>query len=120
MPDAWKANEEEDRVTFTSESGVGALLISSYRNNGKEVTNDDLLHFAEDELVAGVDLQNISCGEFNGLGISYLVDGNYWRKWWLWQGSALLYVTYNCSAEDHSVEEEAVNQIMNSLKNEPL
>lgn len=118
LPENWKAKGKEDCVTFTSESGVGALLISSFRNDDKEVTNDDLLHFAEDELVAGVDMQNISCGEFNGMGISYLVDGNYWRKWWLWKGSTLLYVTYNCSAEDHFVEEDAVNRIMNSLKND--
>jgi hypothetical protein len=120
LPDTWKANKEEDCVTFTSENDVGALQISAYRREDKEVNNDELLHFAEDELVEGVELQDISCGEFTGLGISYLVDSNYWRKWWLWKGSLLLYVTYTCSAEKRFVEEEAVNQIMSSLKTEPL
>ena len=120
LPDHWKANKEEDCVTFTSEDEVGALQIITYRREGRDVTNDDLLHFAEDELIEGVELQSISCGEFTGMGVSYLVDGNYWRKWWLWQGSLLLYVTYNCSAEDRLVEQEVVSQMMNSLKNDPF
>ena len=120
LPAAWKVEEKKDGVTITSEDNVGVLQISAYRREGKEVTNDDLLHFAEDELVEGVELQNITCGEFTGIGVSYLVDGSYRRKWWMWRDSLLLYVTYNCSAEQRFVEMDTVDRMMNSLKNEPF
>jgi hypothetical protein len=92
LSETWQADEEEDCVTFTAENEVGALQISAYRHDSKDLTYDDLFDFAEDELVEGVELQNISCGEFTGIGISYLVDNAYWRKWWLWEDSLLLYV----------------------------
>ena len=120
LPAPWNVEEKKDRVAITSEDYVGVLQISAYRREGNEVTNDDLLHFAEDELVEGVELQNIICGEFTGIGISYLVDGSYWRKWWLWRGALLLYVTYNCSAEQRFVEMDTVDQMMNSLRNDPF
>lgn len=120
LPVNWQPDEEENCVTFTAENGVGALQISAYRHDNKDVTYKDLLGFAEDKLVEGVELQNITCGEFTGIGISYLVDGNYWRKWWLWRGSLLLYVTYNCSAEERLVEMDSVDQMMSSLKNYPF
>lgn len=119
LPAAWNIEEAQDCVSFISENEVGALQISAYRRKGKDVTNDDLLHFAEDELIEGVELQNITCGEFTGIGITYLVDDDYRRKWWLWSGSLLLYVTYNCSAEKRFVEMDTVDRMMTSLKKNP-
>ena len=72
--------------------------------------------FAEDELVGGVILQDVSFGDFRGITISYDEKENLWRKFWLRSGSLLLYVTYNCAAEDQAREVESVNQMLNSLK----
>ena len=50
LPDDWEAKQDEDCVTLTSERDIGALQISGYRRDGENVTDDDLLEFAEDEL----------------------------------------------------------------------
>ena len=119
MPEAWQADKKGNCVTFRA-NGVGLLQIITHRQDKKDITYNNFLGFTEDKLIEGVELQNISCGEFTGIGISYLVDGNYWRKWWLWRNTVLLYVTYNCSAEEHLVEMDVVDQMMMSLKYYPF
>lgn len=120
LPVTWQADKKGYCVIFMAENGIGALQIITCRYDSKDVTYNNLHGFTEDKLIDGVELQNISCGEFTGIGISYLVDGNYWRKWWLWRDSVLLYVTYNCLAGDRLVEMDSVDQMMNSLKYYPF
>ena len=116
LPSGWSAEREEDCVTFTAESGVGALQVSAYRHNGEAVTDEDLNDFAEVEFVAGIIPQDISCGDFRGIAISYVGGDRFWRKLWLRSGSLLLYVTYNCAAEDQAIEVESVNGMLRPLK----
>ena len=113
--DDWEAEPDEDCVTFTSESGVGALQISAYHRDSENVTNEDLLEFAADGLVEDKTPQDVSFGEFVGFENSYFSDENFWRKLWLRSGSLFLFVTYNCAAEECTVETEDVNQILGSL-----
>lgn len=112
----WNAEEEESSVSISAEHGVGALQISAYRHDGEAVTDEDLNDFAEDELVGAIIPQDVSCGDFRGIAISYVKDESFWRKMWLRSGSLLLYVTYNCAAEDQAIEVESVNRMLNSLK----
>ena len=116
LPSDWSAEEEEDCVTLSAERGVGAMQISAYRRDGEPVTNEDLNDLAGDELTDGPIPQNVSCGDFRGIAVSNFSDERFWRKFWLRSGSLLLYVTYNCAAEDRAAEVEAVNQMLSSLK----
>ena len=120
LPVTWQADKKAYCVTFRAANSVGTLQIMTCRHDSKDVTYNDLLGLTEDKLIEGVELQNIICGEFTGIGISYLIDGNYWRKWWLWRDTVLLYVTYNCLAEEHLVEMDVVDQMMKSLKYYPF
>jgi hypothetical protein len=112
----WSAEEEEVCVTFSAERGVGALQVSAYRRGDESVTDEDLNDFAEDELVDGGVPQNVSCGAFRGIAVSYVEGGWFRRKLWLRSGSLLLYVTYNCGSKDKGVEVESVNRMLSSLK----
>jgi hypothetical protein len=116
LPSGWSAKEDEDCVTLSAERGIGAVQISAYRRDGEFVTGEDLNDFAEDELVDGVIPQDVSCGDFRGIAISYVKDESFWRKLWLRSGSLLLYVTYNCAAEAQAIEVESVNGMLRSLK----
>ena len=115
LPDNWEAEQDEDCATFTSERGVGALQISAYRRDDEIVTDEDLLDFAEDDLVEGENSQSVSFGEFVGLETSYFANEGFSRKLWLQSGSLLLFITYNCAAEERTVETEDVNLILKSL-----
>lgn len=116
LPSGWSAEEEEDCVTFSAKRGVGALQISAFRHNDKDVTDEDLREFAEDELVGGAKPTQVICGAFLGIEVSYTADKEFWRKLWLREGSVLLYATYNCRAEDRVAEIEAINRMLNSLE----
>jgi hypothetical protein len=116
IPSEWNAENEGNCVTFSAESGIGALQISAYRRNSEAVTDEDLNDFAEGELVDGAIPQDVSCGDFTGSAISNVQDERFRRKVWLRSGSLLLYVTSNCAAENHAVEVEAVNRMLSSVK----
>ena len=116
LPLDWSAEEKDGCVTLSAKQGVGALQISTYRRDGEPVPDEDLYDFAEDELVDGALPQNVSYGDFRGIACSYVADERFWRKLWLRLGSLLLYVTYNCRAEDQAVEVESVNRMLNSLQ----
>jgi len=116
LPSGWSAEREKDCVSLSAEHSVGALQISAYRRDGEPVTDEDLSGFAEDELIDGVNPQDVACGDFRGIASSYVKGERFWRKLWLRSSALLLYVTYNCAAEDHAVEVEAVNRMLSSLK----
>ena len=120
LPANWGAERKGYCVILTAENGVGALQIITRRHDSKNFAFNNLPDFTEDKLVEGLDLQNVKCGEFTGIGISYLVDSNYLRKWWLWRDSLLLYVTYNCLAEELLVEMDTVDWMMKSFKYYPF
>ena len=115
LPDDWEAEPDEDCVTFTSERGVGALQISAYRRDDEIITDEELLDFAEDEIVEGTNLISVSFGEFVGLETSFFAGESFWRKLWLRSGSFLLFVTYTCASEERTVETEGVSRILNGL-----
>ncbi|MDQ3220606.1 MAG: hypothetical protein M3Q26_07655 [Acidobacteriota bacterium] len=115
LPDNWEAEQDKDCATFTSERGIGALQISAYRRDDEIVTEEDLLDFAEGELIEGANLNSVSFGEFVGLETSYFAGESFWRKLWLRSGSLLLFVTYTCATEERTLETEGVGRILNSL-----
>ena len=116
LPSDWSAEEDDNCVTLSAERGVGAFQISAYRRDSESVTDEDLNDFAEDELSVGIIPQDVSCGDFRGIAISYAADERFWRKLWLRSGSLLLYVTYNCGVKEQAVEIESVNRMLSSLK----
>jgi len=114
LPPGWSAEEGEGCVTLSAGRGVGALQISAYRRDGEDVTDEDLNGLAGDEL-SGTSPRNVSCGDFSGIDVSRAGAERFWREVWLRSGPVLLYVTYNCAAEDRDVELESVNRMLSSL-----
>jgi hypothetical protein len=57
---------------------------------------------------------------FGGLQVSFSENRRYWRKWWLRKDSLLLFVTYNCAAEDQDAEVSEVDELIATLKPKSL
>ena len=112
----WTAEQEEKCASFWRDDGVGALQISAYRHDSGIVPKDDVDDFTKGEFPEETALQTVSCGAFAGVGVSYVVDGQFWLKRWVHQGPLLLYVTYNSDAGDQEAEMQAVNQMLATLK----
>jgi hypothetical protein len=112
----WFAHPEAECISFRSEGGVGAFQISSYRHEAETVPMTDLNAFMENEIPADVLPQKTKSGEFSGFGVDYIDEGKFWRKQWVTKGSVLVFVMYNCDAEDQTVEKTSVSKMLTSLK----
>jgi hypothetical protein len=112
----WFAEREAECVTFWREDGVGALQISAYKYDSGCVPDDDLHDFMKGEFPDDARIQHLSCGEFEGMGVDYVVDGKFWRKRWVRSDPLLIYVTYNSGYSAQAIESAAVDQMLATLK----
>jgi hypothetical protein len=112
----WFSEQEDGCATFWREDGVGALQISAHSHGSGIVPENDLDIFTQGEFPDGAALELVRCGEFEGVGVDFVKDGKFWRKRWVHKGGLLVYVTYNSDSQDQSVETEAVNEMLTSLK----
>jgi len=112
----WFSEQEDECATFWREDGVGALQISAHSHDSGTVPQDDLDDFTRGEFPDGAALEPVRSGEFEGVGVDFVKDGKFWRKRWLIKGGLLVYVTYNSDAQDQSMEKEAVNEMIATLK----
>ena len=117
IPEDWDSDYNEGCATFTSkEGGVGALQISEYRREDRDVTDGDLRNFAAEHIGAGANLTSISCGDFSGFHVFYRTEEkSFWCEYWLRLGQVMIYVTYNCAISDKDIEISVVKGILESL-----
>jgi hypothetical protein len=112
----WFDQMDPECVTFCRQDGVGAFQISAAKNDNRAVLDEDLHEFSADQFPEGLSPQLVRCGEFTGLSVEYVTDGNFWLKRWLRNGRLLLFVTYNSNAEDHAAEIDDVVRMLDTLK----
>ena len=115
LPPGWRSEPNEACHAAVPDHGVGALQFSSARKGDQAVTEADLLEFAQDDL-EGRQSGEVTSGDFTGITVEFTSEGVYWRKWWLRNGSVLLFVTYNCVAGEEGSEATAIDMILGSLR----
>ena len=116
IPDTWNAefDHEEGLDVLYAENGLSEIQLSSVIHE-QELTPNDLMHIAEEDLQAGASLQEIDQGEFHGFWFDYQIDKEYWREWYLCCGQLMLFVTYNCPVEDEGKDSDEVDKIIDTL-----
>ena len=121
IPDDWKSDDSEGCATFTSKNGFGALQISAFKKEDREVTDEDLRDFASDHVNAGANLSSVSFGDFIGLYVAYSVeDQEFWCEYWLRSGQVMIYVTYNCLLSEKENELSTIEDILDSLGHDEI
>lgn len=117
VPDGWSAVDEEEYATFQAdgEAQVGALQISAYHKDGP-VTNEDLEEFAEEHLSAGAIPTPVEHPTFEGFGIAYEADEEFWTEWYLRDADQMLYITYTCPVNDQDAEQEVIADMLGTLE----
>lgn len=114
LPDAWEDEADDDGITLFDPEGSGALRISAVERE-EEIGDDFLDYMAAEHLEAGAEPEEVDCGDFDGLELSYGDDDHYWREWYLRAGSVMLYVTYHCPLADEGREDDTVDAILETL-----
>lgn len=115
LPEGWVVEQEEDCYSIFDEQGPGVLQISSLRQM-QAITVDDLKEFARDHIDAGADMENVTLGNFNGITISYEVEDNVWREWYLKAGRLFLFITYHCPLANEGEEDDSVEAVLDSMQ----
>lgn len=115
LPDDWVGEMEGESALLYHPDGPGTLQISAVAHNDA-ITAADLRIIAAEHLDAGAQADAVELGTFSGISLSYGVDEEYWREWYLRCGSTLLFATYNCDIDDEGKEDEIVELILGTLR----
>ena len=117
IPKGWDAefDHEEGLDVLYNSNSQGEVQISSVIHE-EELTLNDLMHIAEEDLQAGATLQELDQGDFHGFWFDYEVEKEYWREWYLCCGQLMLFATYNCPVEDEGADADEIDEIIDSLQ----
>jgi len=114
LPDGWEEEEDEEGISLFHPESSGTLRISAMERDG-EIGDDFLDYMAAEHLEAGAEPDEVECGDFDGLEVSYADGDHYWREWFLRAGSVMLYVTYHCPLADEGLEDDTVDAVLETL-----
>ena len=115
LPDDWVAEQETESALLYHPDGPGTLQISAIPQKDT-VTAADLRAIATEHLDAGAQTDDVEFGTFSGFSLSYGVEGEFWREWYLRCGTTLLFATYNCDIDDEGKEDDIVELILGTLR----
>jgi hypothetical protein len=114
VPQAWAITQHLECVTF-ERSAEGALQVSSATKKTGDVTDAELLEYAESQNKGWGSAARVTCGQFQGFLYQYTDDEMQCNRWFLRHGSTLLFVTYFANARAQLVEWPAVHNILSTL-----
>jgi len=107
----WIAEETDECMAFYNPDGVGVIQISTYLKEAGDVTDEDLLEFAE---VINPDTADLPY--LKGIHEASDDNGDVFLNWWLRSGPQLFYVTYICKNGDELIEAEERKYAVYSLR----
>lgn len=120
LPEEWHAEKDEDAVIVTDDDNISTIELSAIRKEVGEVEGDELAEFASELNALNLPRKDTSLGDFSGFSYQYMDDGEWCRDWFLSFKDVFLLITYTCLAEDKSLDDAAVDFILDSLNYLPL
>jgi hypothetical protein len=116
LPPTWRGDPDGDCSTFRADATLGVLQISAARKDKGIVIDDDLKEFAYERVAPDVRLEKVTFGAFCGFTARYAENGLSWQEWWLRLETVTVYVTYNVVLGNEAAEQDAVTEILTSLR----
>ena len=113
LPEEWIAEQDEETIVITDQDDIGAIEITRLENAGGAAAN--LHELAAQWLPEDVHGIDIRIGEFAGLYFEYMDEGDAVREWLLRAGDLILIVTYACDEDDAGMDDETVDEILETL-----
>jgi hypothetical protein len=118
VPSPWRIADAEHCAEITQPEGTGALHISSYRNREGRVTDSETLDKLKADCPEYTDIHEVRCGDFTGYWAEYhdWHSDAYWRKWILYCGRVLLFVSYTCKRGEEDFEAGEAAELLKRLR----
>ena len=111
LPTGWQVEETTELVSFFHPDGIGSFEVSTFFTDEGEISDEDILEFAEVENPEMVEFEYLS-----GLHALEIEDGEMIFQWWLSTGNQMLYATYVCDVGDDQVEKAERDHLIGSLR----
>ena len=115
LPPEWWAEREGDAVLIGDRDDVGYMEITTLLRDEGAFTAAEVESIARDNSESDWQWRSASCGEFDGCTTSYGGETDALREWYLAAGPLLLFVTYSCDADNRSLDDAAVDEILDTL-----
>jgi hypothetical protein len=106
-----------DQITVRQVNGVGVLSLQTY-TAATRVDAEALRTLTN--VPATEPLVRQELGDYWGYRYDYTENGLFYRTWWLAQDTNVLFITYQCSASQESLEIDQLEQILQSLSSATL
>ena len=118
VPPPWKAQACDECVEFTQHESAGALHISGALKTVGPISDREALEKLMECCRKGVETERVVCGDFEGFAAAFAddTDGHYWKKWILYCGQVLLFITYNCRRGEKAFEVSQAATLLSSLQ----
>lgn len=117
VPTLWDAEysvDEQADIVYDN-NGIGELFISTiYQEEG--VSEEQLEAMASEHINADAEIDDVECGDFTGITVSYIKESEYWCEWYLCSDNVLLFISYNCNDDNAEEDEDVVESILDSLE----
>jgi hypothetical protein len=117
VDEGWKITDHPECLTL-ERSADAALQLSSARKTSGEVTDADLQDFVIEQVHEWGVAAPAQCGEFSGIVVHYSEEGSLWSRWFLRNGTTLLFATYNGTPETAARESDLVSRVLASARPE--
>jgi hypothetical protein len=114
----WSVTDDPECLTLEC-SDDGALQFSSAKKRDGLVTEEDLF-FSTVKRTEWGSFAPVICGDFKGILYEYELEESAWLRWFLRNGSTILFVTYNGTPAAAIRERNAVEAVLRSAKIEAI
>src|SRR5262249_45583540 len=116
LPDDWDHAVQKSTIAFFQpETGVGAINVSAMTPAKGIVDPAEIaLEFTPKSIRPGLQATELE-STFPGGYVEYEFKGAAWRVWAFRGRNRVLVVSYNCQIASKGVEDEVVNEIVQSL-----
>ena len=121
LPSGWESHVEQampagsafgNRVAVRRDDGAGVLLLQTYT---AETSVDDEALRRLTNIPASEPLTKDRWGDFLGYRHDHVESDLFHRTWWLANGRNLVFVSYQCPAEQQHIESAQIEAIVRSL-----
>ncbi|WP_242165641.1 hypothetical protein [Lysobacter sp. M15] len=115
VPEIWTVTDDPECLTLEL-TEHGALQASSATKSSGAVSAEELYEFADGQEEDWGTPVPVTYGDFQGLVCAYEQGGFIWRRWFLSNGSTIVFVTYNGIPQVAQHELTAAETILSSLR----
>ena len=113
----WSGQDDEECFTLTR-SENGAFQLSAARRESAPITPAEIDDRSRTDCSRFGQPFGVRFADFEGYGVTYFEGELAWRRYWLYQGRLVVFVTYVCTVEPHVSEWADVETMLGSLRSE--